>query len=435
MALDPLVIAFGLGVGLLVGLTGIGGGSLMTPLLILFAGVQPVVAIGTDLAYGAITKTLGGWRHLRKGTVDLGVSKWLAVGSVPGSLVGVALVDWLHADYGHRLRRRAAHRHRRGARGRGGDHADPRAVHAPRSWPASATPSSSPAADGSAPPRWGSCSASWSAMTSVGSGALIGLVLILVFRLTPHRVVGTDVFHAAILLWAAGLAHWVSGSVDLALMANILVGSLPGVLIGTSLITRVPAAGLRPGLGCVLIGAALGVLSKAGLDIPTWTIPTVPAAIGLMAFVLSRSRGAGRSHRSGRIAPMKIIGAGVGRTGTLSTKAALEQLGYGPCHHMVELLVEDRTVDEFAAAARGERVDWTTVLDGYGSSVDWPACDFHAQLAEDFPEAKLLLNVRDPEKWYESVGATIHQTWLACKDGDGPIQGAKLEVLRDTTLR
>ena len=129
---------------------------------------------------------------------------------------------------------------------------------------------------------------------------------------------------------------------------------------------------------------------------------------------------------------MKIIGAGVGRTGTLSTKAALEQLGYGPCHHMVELLVEDRTVDEFAAAARGERVDWTAVLDGYGSSVDWPACDFHAQLAEDFPEAKILLNVRDPEKWYESVGATIHQTWLACKDGDGPIQGAKLEVLRDT---
>src|ERR1044072_1304520 len=86
--MDPMVIAFGFGVGVLIGLTGIGGGSVMTPLLALFPGVPPVVAIGTDLAYGAVTKTLGGWRHLRKGTVDLGVSVWLAFGSVPGALVG-----------------------------------------------------------------------------------------------------------------------------------------------------------------------------------------------------------------------------------------------------------------------------------------------------------------------------------------------------------
>ena len=77
-------------------MTGIGGGSLMTPLLILFAGIHPTVAIGTDLAYGAVTKTLGGWQHLRKGTVDLGVSKWLAFGSVPGSIAGVIVLDvWL----------------------------------------------------------------------------------------------------------------------------------------------------------------------------------------------------------------------------------------------------------------------------------------------------------------------------------------------------
>src|SRR4051812_20340483 len=96
--MDPLVILFGLGVGVLIGLTGIGGGSLMTPLLILVVGVQPVVAIGTDLAYGAITKTVGGWRHLRSGTVDLGVSKWMAFGSVPGSITGVALLDRLNLD-------------------------------------------------------------------------------------------------------------------------------------------------------------------------------------------------------------------------------------------------------------------------------------------------------------------------------------------------
>src|SRR4051794_27592232 len=99
-AMDPLVVLFGLGVGILVGLTGIGGGSLMTPLLVLFAGIHPVVAIGTDLAYGAVTKTVGGWRLLRRGTVDVGVSTWLAAGSVPGSLLGVVLVDRLHERYG-----------------------------------------------------------------------------------------------------------------------------------------------------------------------------------------------------------------------------------------------------------------------------------------------------------------------------------------------
>jgi hypothetical protein len=98
---SPSVIAFGLGVGILIGLTGIGGGSVMTPLLVLVVGVQPVVAIGTDLAYGAITKTVGGWRHLRSGAVDLGVSKWLAVGSVPGSIAGVLAADALHNRYGH----------------------------------------------------------------------------------------------------------------------------------------------------------------------------------------------------------------------------------------------------------------------------------------------------------------------------------------------
>lgn len=289
MILDPLVIGFGLGVGVLVGLTGIGGGSLMTPLLILFAGVQPVVAIGTDLAYGAITKTLGGWRHFKKGTVDLGVSKWLAVGSVPGSLIGVLLVHRLHDAHGAgfddvllisiavalaivaaTILTRAVFM--------------PALVARERHSVVLTTGVRAGAAG------IGFVLGLLVGMTSVGSGALIGLALILVFRLTPHRVVGTDVFHAAILLWAAGLAHWFTGSVDLVLMANILIGSLPGVLIGTHLITHVPAAGLRPALGCVLLGSALGVLSKAGVEVPTWAIPGVPALTGLAAFLIHRSR-------------------------------------------------------------------------------------------------------------------------------------------------
>src|SRR4051794_41970891 len=86
--MDPLIVVFGLGVGLLVGTTGIGGGSLMTPILILIFGFKPTTAIGTDLAYGAITKTVGGYRHWRQKTVDFGLSTWMAFGSVPAAIGG-----------------------------------------------------------------------------------------------------------------------------------------------------------------------------------------------------------------------------------------------------------------------------------------------------------------------------------------------------------
>jgi uncharacterized membrane protein YfcA len=287
--MDPLVIAFGLGVGVLIGLTGIGGGSLMTPLLVLFAGVHPVVAIGTDLAYGAITKTLGGWRNLRQGTVDLGVSRWLAVGSVPGSLAGVVAVNRLHHAYGSGLDDTllisiAAALVVVAVSILGRALFMPALVARERETVALTARVRAGAAS------IGLVLGLLVGMTSVGSGALIGLALILVFRLTPHRVVGTDVFHAAILLWTAGLAHWVSGNVDLGLMANILVGSLPGVWIGTTLLTRVPAAGLRPALGCVLLASALGVLTKAGAAIPPAAIVGVPAAVGLLAAVVHRLR-------------------------------------------------------------------------------------------------------------------------------------------------
>jgi uncharacterized membrane protein YfcA len=284
--IDPLVICFGLGVGVLIGLTGIGGGSLMTPLLILFAGVQPVVAIGTDLAYGAITKTVGGWRHLRSGTVDLGVSKWLAVGSVPGSIAGVLVVDALHDRYGDGFDSTllaivsvALFVVAFSVLGRA-LFGVPRERHT--------VPMSGRAKAGAA--ATGLVLGVVLGMTSVGSGALVGLVLIIFFRLTPHRVVGTDVFHAALMLWAAGLTHLLVGNVDLTLMANILIGSLPGVWLGTALLPRVPAVALRPTLGCVLLGSALGVVSKAGADIPTWTVVGVPAIVGLAVFAVYRLR-------------------------------------------------------------------------------------------------------------------------------------------------
>jgi uncharacterized membrane protein YfcA len=281
--MDPLVVAFGLGVGVLIGLTGIGGGSLMTPLLILVVGVNPVVAIGTDLAYGAVTKTVGGWRHLRKGTVDLGVSKWLAFGSVPGAIAGVALLERLDLDITVVLALVA------GALLIVALAILARAVFSGAPRERAQVPLTARTKAGAV--VIGAVLGVVLGLTSVGSGALIGPALILLFHLAPRRVVGTDVFHAAILLWAAGAAHWVGGNVDVALMGTILLGSVPGVWIGTALISHVPVAVLRPALGCVLLGSAMGVMTKAGADLPAWAILGAPLAAGLVAWAVhSRTR-------------------------------------------------------------------------------------------------------------------------------------------------
>ena len=285
--MDPLIIFFGLAVGVLVGLTGIGGGSLLTPLLILVVGVKPVVAIGTDLFYGAVTKTVGGWRHLRLGTVDLGVSGWMALGSVPGSLLGVLTLNALQASYGDAFESVLL-----------GCVAAAllvvslailgRAVFL-RVFGETEVVELTPRLKTSAV-IIGLTLGALIGLTSVGSGALIGLALILVFRLTPHRVVGTDVFHAALLLWTAALAHMASGNIDFALAGTLLLGSIPGVWLGTALLPLVPAAGLRPALGCVLLGAALGVLSKAGVEVPPALVVGVPLAAGALAFAVHRVR-------------------------------------------------------------------------------------------------------------------------------------------------
>jgi uncharacterized protein len=287
--LDPLIVVFGLGVGILVGMTGIGGGSLMTPLLIIVAGVQPVVAIGTDLAYGAVTKTVGGWRHWRKGTVDFGVCWWLAGGSVPGSLIGVWLVGRLHERYGDGLDD-ALLLSVAGALLVVSFAILARALFMPRMIAGERETVELNSRVKAMAVGIGLVLGLILGFTSVGSGALIGLALILVFRLTPHRVVGTDVFHAAVLLWVAGLAHFASGNVDLVLMANILLGSIVGVWVGTNLMTRVPANGLRPALGCVLLGSALGVASKAGVEVPVAAIVGAPLAAGALAWWVLRGR-------------------------------------------------------------------------------------------------------------------------------------------------
>jgi uncharacterized membrane protein YfcA len=286
---DFALVAFGLGVGILVGMTGIGGGSLMTPMLILVFGVQPVTAIGTDLAYAAVTKTVGGWKHLRQKTVDITLSSWMAVGSVPAAVGGVyvltLLEDWLGRDFedaviailaGALLLTGAATLVRAFLKSMHERERD--TIEMERRHKVAAV-------------VLGVCVGFVLGVTSAGSGALIAVGLILLFRLSPRRVVGTDVFHAAILLWAAGLAHVTAGNVDFGLAGTILLGSVPGVWLGSHWSVRVEPAVLRTTLAVVLIGAGLALLIKAGLDIPVAVIVPFPVAvIALLLVTMLRAR-------------------------------------------------------------------------------------------------------------------------------------------------
>ena len=106
---------------------------------------------------------------------------------------------------------------------------------------------------------------------------------------------------------------------------------------------------------------------------------------------------------------MRVIGAGFGRTGTKSLQAALEELGFGPCYHMTELFEHPEHAEYWDAARRGETVDWEGFLGDYEATVDWPACTFYEKLMETYPDAKVLLSVRDPDRWYESTRDTIYE--------------------------
>jgi uncharacterized membrane protein YfcA len=259
--MDPAIVLFGLGIGALVGMTGMGGASLMTPLLILVFGISPVTAVGTDIFYGAVTKTAGAWRHLKHHTVHKGIAFWLAVGSVPSAIAGVWVIELLQRKYGEEELNQIV----LGAVGaallvvgvatlirsfflqdvireRYAMHLYTRHIIA-----AIVT---------------GAVTGFVIGLTSAGSGTLIAIALIAIFRLTPQRVVGTDIFHAAVLLWAAGIAHWVGGNVDFALAGNILLGSIPGVLLGAHYAVRVPQAALRNVLGFVLIASAITLITK-----------------------------------------------------------------------------------------------------------------------------------------------------------------------------
>jgi uncharacterized membrane protein YfcA len=293
VGVDPLLIVAGFGIGALVGMTGMGGGSLMTPILILLFGTAPTTAIGSDIAYSAITKTVGGWRHLRLATVNLDIVFWLAVGSVPASIAGVAVVSVLHHVYGQSIDDVVL-----------GTLAVAlivvgllvliRALFIPSMVAAEREHLELTHRLKVAAIAIGATTGFVIGITSAGSGTVIAVFLIALYRLSPRKVVGTDVFHAAILLWAAGLAHAVGGNVDYAIVGTILIGSVPGIWLGSHLTVRLPTGLLRTGLGAVMIASAIALFHKAGVDLPLGVVLAIPAALvsALIARQLVRTRGA-----------------------------------------------------------------------------------------------------------------------------------------------
>jgi uncharacterized membrane protein YfcA len=276
--MDPAIILFGLGVGVLVGMTGMGGGSLMTPLLILVVGTSPTTAIGSDIVYSAITKTVGGWRHMKMKTVNVGMVFWLAVGSVPAAVAGVFFISYLQDQIGEDKLDSLLYAMLGGTllmvgiitlaralflAGLIDERDDFEMKHRHKV----------------AAVIIGATTGFIIGITSAGSGTVIAILLITVFRLTPRRVVGTDIVHAAILLWAAGIAHIISGNVDFGLVANILVGSVPGVVIGSALSGKAPTGFIRTALGLVLIGSGIVTIQKG--DPNVWPIAAGVAGIGL----------------------------------------------------------------------------------------------------------------------------------------------------------
>jgi uncharacterized membrane protein YfcA len=278
----------GLLVGSLVGLAGMGGGSLMTPLLIFLVGFNPSVAIGTDILHGAVFKTVGAARHRMLGTVHARLSGWMFLASAPMSLVGVATATWLKHRYGDSTDSLL------------GIILGAALVAGGLGLLAKSTIGHTERPD--APfllenkHRWAAVTIGFFGglivgLTSVGTGVFFGLTLLVLFPLRSAIVVGTDIFHAAALLWVAGMGHFIAGNVDLAAAGWLLIGSVPGVLFSSQFTVKLPDRSLRIALSTVLIASGAKLLDVPGANV------VLAAGAALVAF--SVSRGFGRAAAAG----------------------------------------------------------------------------------------------------------------------------------------
>ncbi len=269
-------------IGAIVGLTGMGGGSLMTPILVILFGFEPTYAVGTDIVHGAIFKSFGAIRHRRLGTVHARLTAWMFLGSGPMSLLGVFVSHHIHAEN--------AMSYAVGAALVAGGIGFLAKSFIRRGVRASNAPFLLGRRDRVIAVTIGAVFGFVVGLTSVGSGTFFGLVMVLVYPLTMPKIVGTDLFHAAALLWVAGVGHMIAGNVDYHATAWLLTGSIPGVLLSSRFTVKLPDVVLRVALGTILLLSGLKLL-----DVPQarWILlgGLVALGAGLSAYGVVAWRG------------------------------------------------------------------------------------------------------------------------------------------------
>jgi uncharacterized membrane protein YfcA len=286
----------GAAVGILVGMTGMGGGSLMTPMLILLFGFDPKAAVGTDILHGAIFKSFGAVHHRRLGNVHASLALWMLVGSAPMSLVGVQIASSFSDGTQSAMGRVVG-----GALILGGIGFGIKMFIRSKGSNAALLLGRN---DKLIAILIGATCGFVVGLTSVGSGTFFGLAMLLIWPLTAPRIVGTDLMHAAMLLWVAGAGHLLHGNVDLHAMAWLLVGSIPGVLIGSHLSIRVPERALRTAFAFVLILSGIKLVELPGA---TQIIEggVAVGAVALLVWLALRLREV-RQRRLARLEPSSL---------------------------------------------------------------------------------------------------------------------------------
>jgi uncharacterized membrane protein YfcA len=299
---DPFVIASGLFVGFVVGLTGMGGGALMTPILVLLFHVEPLAAVSSDIVAAMIMKPVGGAVHWRRGTVNRPLVTWLMIGSIPSAFLGVLFLKRVEAGV-------ALQAHVKTALGiallavitglivrpiLNSRHSE----HRPTVVKPVATL------------LIGIIGGLVVGLTSVGSGSLVIVMLLMLYpRIPMSEMVGTDLVQAVPLVASAAIGHILFGDFKVGLTASILIGSLPGVFIGARFSSRAPDYVIRPSLCVVLLLSGLKLIGVSNLAVAL----IMPVAIGIgIAYAVSASREARRERvrraliSSGAVIPFPV---------------------------------------------------------------------------------------------------------------------------------
>ena len=275
----------GLIVGVVVGMTGMGGGALMTPILVIGFGIEPLAAVSSDLVASVIMKPIGGGIHFRRGTVHTGLVRWLALGSVPGALLGSYWISHLSGDVGDTIKTvlgvvlliaavaMLVRWYLSGHRPTGVEGADAERVPVKRV----------------ATLAVGLIGGIVVGMTSVGSGSLMIVALMLMYpMLSTRELVGTDLVQAVPLVAAAALGHLIWGEFVFGLTGSLLIGSIPGVIIGAHISTRAPEAFIKPVLALVLSLTALKLLGVSNEMLLGILVASIVA--GTVTFFVRRRR-------------------------------------------------------------------------------------------------------------------------------------------------